>query len=50
MRKGVPLDQDPAFRDLNLDLPLDRGRGGTPQDVSEDQGWGDDQEQERQYE
>lgn len=45
MTKGVPLDQDPAYRDLNWDLPLTGGWDSTLQDGLEDKEWDDDEEE-----
>ena len=44
MSKRIPLDQDPAFRDLNWGLPLNKDWDNTLQDGLEDEEWDDEEE------
>ena len=43
-KKRLPLTEDPAFRDLNWDLPLNKDWDNTLQDGLEDEEWNDEEE------
>ena len=43
MTTGVPLDQDPAFRDLNWDLPLNKDWDSTLQDGLDNVEWDEEE-------
>ena len=43
-KKRLPLTEDPAFRDLNWDLPSIEEWDNTLQDGLEDEEWSDDEE------